>query len=1217
MNKSTTTHDTSRHLWLTVCSLLLGVALAPAGEATPKAMAKPLSDGWSLRTGVFPKQEASASIDKGVFTIDGGGDRGGVWVRGTVVEADRAKMTAAFVYKAFKGDFILTARRITYDKRKAHQNCGSGLAAIGDLNGWDTPVATNASDFGGKPFWYRMIRKGDRIGLYEGPDGQRWMASNAGALISGTVYAGLYTEGWDERSMAQYDNVTVVENPTFTYNTTWLGNEFEGGPRNTVGSSMIGLAVTPDGTCITTGVNGEQENEMGRYRNGQTLNCRPGHFVGGSGNAVVVLPDGQGLVAQHGKIQRFDWDGLNGKNGPPVAVTTAKDPLDAEFIIRGIAVHQDEVFVACRPENAILVLDLKTLAKKRSLPFTRPGPLAVDAKGVLWAVEEGWVSGHPYSYPYPKPFRILGLDRQSGKQVTELSGVELPTALCADEDGPDKARLLVADNGVDQQVKVFDVSGTKPKQISTLGSKGGVYAGTPGEMKPGKFNGLTGIGSDAKGNLYVTTPGYPYRVAFSAGMANISQLKAFAPSALGKAEPEALWTLNCPGFNCMGASWDAKTGDVYIGGLARYAFDAKRGLGREWQIAGTTANLRDESDGETLMRTFHAAPDIRWIEGERFLFLRNRIYKLDKNGNLGRLAGLINVERNFLRDLHERREKGAADPFSLDALLGRFPLDPPAITLDQHRNQKDWHYWEWIDGHGGGPLDGKQQRVEYRDLTSRFDVPNELGLARWLDSKHDQWIVGPGADRTIYHRPFSGLKNGVPTWSDEVRRLPAPPIFTRVLTLHYQPERDIMDIGGQTAENPGGYEWQVAEVIRFTNWSSKPVMGARLVFMERGRAEPFGGEGFWQVDPFIDKPSAVSIAGDIAYVPNRTGAIRAYDLTKGNLIEWMDAGPEVFGTSGFFDFADTALKSYEISKAEHLLLRQSNYTIRILAHRWNPQGANSGRLPPAPEICAYPRDGEAELRWDGRTGASGTVTGYQIYRADQESGPYRKLALATGPYFRDPRPNGQPAWYRVATINLVGEGPQSAPIRAGATATAVKRVTRSGAITAEGFDLVTRGNWQGVYGKEAAYLAQDHVPKGAKPGPRRTFTAGWVSGFGVMWGTQTPVETSTDAEWLQSAVMPGMRCHPNASAWWGPTRGEIIIPDGQPRRLTVALARSSTFSFTDPETGAVIHQEQVSSPQAGPKEIAYVAFEVSGRFRLTIDGEPIFALFIDPLPSSK
>ncbi len=56
---------------------------------------------------------------------------GGCWVRGTVVEADRARMTAAFAYKAFTGDFILTARRISEERWPAYALCDSGVEARG------------------------------------------------------------------------------------------------------------------------------------------------------------------------------------------------------------------------------------------------------------------------------------------------------------------------------------------------------------------------------------------------------------------------------------------------------------------------------------------------------------------------------------------------------------------------------------------------------------------------------------------------------------------------------------------------------------------------------------------------------------------------------------------------------------------------------------------------------------------------------------------------------------------------------------------------------------------------------------------------------------------------------------------------------------------------------------------------------------------------------
>ena len=1204
---------------LALVSGALCITSVLGADPVPQVKATPIGGGWLLRTGVLPKNDAKASINAdGIITIEGGG-ASDTWPRGTLFQADRANMTAAFVYKAFKGDFILTARRITFDKTKAHENSGSGLSVMGDLKGWDTPIASNAADFDGKPVWFRLIRKGDRLGLYEGPDGQRWMASNAGALIPGTVYAGLYTNSWgpDGFSKAQFDNVTINENPKFTYSTTWLGNEFEGGPKNTVNSNMIGLGVAPDGTCITTGVNGEQENCMGRYRDGQVLTSRPPNYVGDTSNAVVLMSNGDGLVAHKQWIVGFDWDKQNGKQGKTSEpIGKSKEDNSA---IRGLAVYQDEVFAASRTDNTIVVLDLATLKIKRSFPFERPGPLAVDSNGVLWAVQEGWVTGHPYSYPYPQPFRILGLDRQNGKQVNELEGVELPTALCADAHGPSKARLLVADNGQDQQVKIFDVSGVKPKAVGTLGAKSGVYYGTPGEMKPGKFNGLSGVGTDAKGNIYTSTNGYPYRVVIPGGMPNISQLKAFAPSGIDKPEPDALWTLNCTGsVGCIGGAWDAKTGDAYVSGVARYSYDAKRGLGREWQLAGTTTNLRDDSDGESFMRTFYAAPKIRWIEGERFLFLRERTYRLDKNGNLGKLVRFTNFQSNFFKNLAENVKKGAADRFSEEALFGRFPTNTPEFTLDKDGNQVTWRYWEWVDGYGGGKLDGLQQREEYHDLTPLVNNSKDAGNAIvGVDDKDNWWITVAGKS-DLQFRAFTGLKNGVPSWSDETKSFEVPKIFTRVLGVSYQSDRDIMDIIGQTADNPGGHEYQVAEAIRFTNWSTKPIMGARIVFMDRGVFLPWGGEGFWQVPHILDRVVGVSIAKDVVYATNRTGAIRAYDLNKGNLIEWMDAGPEVFGSAGFFDVADTAVNAYEVNTNEHLILRQSNWTMRILVHRWNPNACNSGRLPPAPNIVAQPRAGTVELLWGGKTGIAGTVKGYQVYRSATKDGSYQKMGgLVETASFRDKRTDGTAAWYRVSTVNLVGEGPQSEPVFAGAATTMAKRIVGKGRFGADGFDFTTRGNWQGVYGSEAAYLVEDVLAKGEKEVPRRYFTAGTVVWPGMKGGK--PVGPSDDQDRLQSVAAPGMRCENDQSWWssqWGPVKFLFTITDGKPHQMTIAYSRNATFVFRDIETGEVIWQEKVTWPQGDPK-LGYVAFNVAGRFQLEMTGEPFRAVFIDSTASRK
>ena len=72
------------------------------------------------------------------------------------------------------------------------------------------------------------------------------------------------------------------------------------------------------------------------------------------------------------------------------------------------------------------------------------------------------------------------------------------------------------------------------------------------------------------------------------------------------------------------------------------------------------------------------------------------------------------------------------------------------------------------------------------------------------------------------------------------------------------------------------------------------------------------------------------------------------------------------------------------------------------------------------------------------------------------------------------------------------------------------------------------------------------------------------------------------------------------------------ITDGKPRQLTIAYAqRNARFLFSDPDTGAIIHDEKITWPKDGPK-VAYCAFRVTGRFKLELFGEPFKAVFIDP-----
>ena len=94
-----------------------------------------------------------------------------------------------------------------------------------------------------------------------------------------------------------------------------------------------------------------------------------------------------------------------------------------------------------------------------------------------------------------------------------------------------QGRLLVADNGPRQQVLIFTRDGgaaNKYRESSALGERGGIFSGVAGRPGPQRFNGLTGVGVDAAGNVYVSTNGIGVRQG-STGAGLGATLESYAP----------------------------------------------------------------------------------------------------------------------------------------------------------------------------------------------------------------------------------------------------------------------------------------------------------------------------------------------------------------------------------------------------------------------------------------------------------------------------------------------------------------------------------------------------------------------------------------------------------------------------------------------------------------------------------------------------------------
>ena len=143
----------------------------------------------------------------------------------------------------------------------------------------------------------------------------------------------------------------------------------------------------------------------------------------------------------------------------------------------------------------------------RAFPFERPGPMTIDNRGDLWIIQRGNdfpISGG-ISAKFPAAVKCYKTNGAfTGRQITDIVN---PRAL-----GYDAAtdQILVAENGPDLNVRFYGALDTKPALARTFGEKGGIYSGRrPGLVNDpaaggyARFAGISGVGVDARGNLYV------------------------------------------------------------------------------------------------------------------------------------------------------------------------------------------------------------------------------------------------------------------------------------------------------------------------------------------------------------------------------------------------------------------------------------------------------------------------------------------------------------------------------------------------------------------------------------------------------------------------------------------------------------------------------------------------------------------------------------------
>ncbi|WP_245983094.1 hypothetical protein [Trinickia fusca] len=700
--------------------------------------------------------------------------------------------------------------------------------------------------------------------------------------------------------------------------TSWIGNTFGYGDGKWVQLDVEAMAVGPDGSVYTNAPWDESGSEIGKYSNGTKVGLAGNtHGWGNTGGDAIAI-NGTYLYAamsidnESGKLTGSSyppsgstWFGItrrllsNIAQGAPFAsgignvnnttknsfliVNTAPDTTDAG--IRGLAASSTELYVSNAYANQIQVFDANTMAPLRSWAASSPGRIAIDQDGSLWVIQ--------------------GM-QSSARSVVHYSaaGAALPgtvalppSAVPADLTISPSGQLLIADDGPSQQILIYNEVSGQTQYAGALGAQGGIFQGTAGTPGNWRFNGLTGLGFDSTGNLYVAQNGAGLRAFGSTGVGQGTVLESYNWST------QALnWRLHGLLFVDGAALDPASPGDVFSGSK-HFSLNYSASAGQEWSYAGFTMNAYRYPDDPALhtTRNVRGEPLVRRINGQRFLYTQDMyahylsIYRFQPSTN-----GEVAVPSGLL---------------SQNTIPGSWPQGQPKTGE-----------WMWRDANGDGA-------IEPAEIQSNPSTGNTVCNGYWyVDDAANVWLATEGSG--IREMPLQGVDAyGNPVYQYQGAKVfPMPQPFTHIARIVYVSETDTMYISGYTSTQPyASADWKAIGTVlaRYNNWSSgSPSLQ-------------------WTVQlPYVPSstlPAAVGLAAAGNYVfvaESLTAHVDVYDASTGQQVGFLAPSSTVGSTSGWID-VEMGISAALRSNGEYVVLAEEDARAKVLMYRWTPSGSAS------------------------------------------------------------------------------------------------------------------------------------------------------------------------------------------------------------------------------------------------------------------------------------
>jgi hypothetical protein len=707
----------------------------------------------------------------------------------------------------------------------------------------------------------------------------------------------------------------VLAQSQLTYTTSWIGNTFGFGDGKWMQLDIQSITVAPNGTVYTNSPWDESGSEIAAYQSGNKLAVAGNtHGWGAAGGdavatnstylyaAMSIGNEGNTLVGADYPPKDETWFGITRRllskisTGAPFAsgIGNSANVTRNSFLrvnavtagtdagIRGLAATDTEVYVADTYGNRIVVLDAATMRPLRSWSVTSPGRIVIDTDTTLWVITGVASSGAMSVVHCSNSGALL-----SG--TLPLPATTIPTALAIAPSG----QILVADNGPSQQILVFNRSASGQTQLAgTLGTRNGMFHTARGAPGNWSFNGITGLGFDQSGNLYVGENGEGPRPIGSAtvGEGAVLESYSFASQALN-------WRLYGLTFVDSGAFDPSSPNNVYSGSK-RFAINYSQPTGHEWSYAAFTLDRFDYPDDPAshLTRGVRGEPMMRRIDGRLFLYALDpyshylSVYRFDAaHGDIAIPSGLL-----------------AENP-----IPGSWPAGQPS-----------YGEWMWRDTNGDGVVDANE-------ITSNPSTGSTVGDGFWwVDRPGNVWLATPTSG--IREMPLQGLDSiGNPIYQyTGSKTFPMPQQFTRLGRMVYVSQTDTMYLTGFTSAIPWNSTlWKEAGPLlaRYNNWSSgNPSLQYTVSLPWNTQSDP-------QVTTV-----GVAVAGNYIFVAELfTQKIDVYDARTGQEVGYMTPGASVGGTSGWVDVY-LGISAVERDNGEYVVLVEDDARAKILMYRWTP-----------------------------------------------------------------------------------------------------------------------------------------------------------------------------------------------------------------------------------------------------------------------------------------